>query len=218
VSEHEDRHSKADPVELIKDPEERARREAENGVRQFKAAVELIRAHVQQPDTRFRLTQAVILDLHQKALDGVHPLAGTYRNSPVTIGQSDHRPPRHVEVPEYVAEMCAYVNGQWEDRNGIHLAAYVLWRMNWIHPFADGNGRTARVVSYVVLSTKLNSLLPGAPTIPDQIAADKRPYYTALEEADDSWKREIIALSGMESMLEQMLARQLLSATEQAAA
>lgn len=216
MSEHEDRHSRADPVELITDPDERARREAENGVRQYKAAVAIIKAHVHDPAMPFRLTQALILDLHEKALDGLHPLAGTYRNSPVLIGQSTHRPPRHVEVPDHVVSMCEHVNKHWEDRNAIQLAAYVLWRMNWIHPFADGNGRTARVVSYVVLSAKLNSLLPGTPTIPDQIAKDKKPYYRALEEADASWKGEIIALSSMEAMLEQMLARQLLHATEEA--
>lgn len=40
-----------------------------------------------------------------------------------------------------------------------HLGAYVLWKLNWIHPFADGNGRTARAVAYVVMSIKLDSLL-----------------------------------------------------------
>jgi hypothetical protein len=28
------------------------------------------------------------------------------------------------------------------------LAAYGLWRLNWIHPFVEGNGRTARAVCY----------------------------------------------------------------------
>jgi Fic family protein len=112
--------------------------------------------------------------------------------------------------------MCDYVNSHWNEKNAIHLAAYVLWRMNWIHPFADGNGRTARVVSYLVLSIKLNSLLPGSPTIPDQIAGDKRPYYDALEMADGLWKQEVLSLATMESMLEGMLAKQLLSATEEA--
>jgi Fic family protein len=212
----EDRHSHADPVELITDPVEKARREAENGVRQFKAALEVIKNYIHQSEKQFRLTQSLILDLHEKALEGLHPLAGTYRNTPVSIGQSDHIPPRHAEVSDYVAEMCEYVNQHWNERNATQLAAYILWRMNWIHPFADGNGRTARMVSYVILSIKLNSLLPGTPTIPDQIAADKRPYYTALEQADASWKREILALSGMEGMLDDMLANQLLKATEEA--
>lgn len=213
-----DRHSKADPVELITDLDEKAQREAENGVRQFKAALEIVRSHIQHPGRKFRLTQGLVLDLHHKALEGVHPLAGTYRNTPVAIGQSAHVPPRHIEVPDHVSSMCEYVNQNWEERNAIHLGAYVLWRMNWIHPFADGNGRTARAVSYVVLSTKLNSILPGTPTIPDQISANKAPYYSALEKSDESWKREILALSHMEEMLENMLAKQLLSATEEATA
>jgi Fic family protein len=212
----EDRHSQADPVELITDPDEKASREAENGVRQFKEALEIIRASIKKGDgPPFKLTQSIILRLHQKALEGIHPLAGTYRNSPVYIGKSNHFPPPHTEVPDLVADMCSYVSSNWH-MSAIHLAAYILWRMNWIHPFADGNGRTARVVSYVVLSVKLDSILPGTPTIPDLIAADKSPYYAALEGADDSWKRGIIALADMEAMLEGMLAQQLLKATEEA--
>ena len=126
-------------------------------------------------------------------------------------------PPRHVEVPDFVAEMCEYVNQHWSDKGAIHLAAYLLWRINWIHPFADGNGRTARVVSYMVLSIKLGSLLPGTPTIPDQIADDKSPYYEALEKSDESWKFKRIAVSEMEAMLENMHAQQLLNATKEAA-
>jgi Fic family protein len=142
----EDRHSLADPVELITDPDQKAKREAENGVRQFKTAMEVVKKHVLQPDNPFRLTQALILDLHEKALEGIHPLAGTYRNTIVNIGNSSHLPPRHAEVPDFVAEMCKYVNDNWGERCPIHLSAYVLWRMNWIHPFADGNGRTARIL------------------------------------------------------------------------
>lgn len=112
--------------------------------------------------------------------------------------------------------MCSYVNDNWNDRSAIHLAAYLLWRINWIHPFADGNGRTARTVSYLVLNIKLKSLLPGSPTIPDQIASNKQPYYDALEHADDLWKSGFVGLSKMEEMLDAMLAQQLLSATQQA--
>ena len=76
--------------------------------------------------------------------------------------------------------MCDYINNHWNDMSAVHLCAYVLWKLNWIYPFSDGNGRTARAVAYVVLSIKLDSLLPGAPTIPEQIAGNKTPYYKAL--------------------------------------
>lgn len=213
MSEFEDRRSRADPAELIADPLERARREAENGVRQFKEALTIIRRHTEGADRPFRLNQALILELHLAGLNGVHALAGTYRNTPVTIGKSGHIPPKHTEIPDLVADMCGHVNERWEGFEAVELAAYVLWRINWIHPFADGNGRTARIVSYVILSVKLGYVLPGSPTIPEQIARDKAPYYRFLEEADDSWKRGLVALSGMVAMIEEMLERQLRGAT-----
>jgi Fic family protein len=89
--------------------------------------------------------------------------------------------------------------------------------MNWIHPFADGNGRTARAVSYVVLSIKLDSLLPGTPTIPEQIASNKDPYYKALEDADKAWASKKIDVSALEGLVGDMLARQLLNAAKEAA-
>lgn len=212
----EDRHSQAEAIELINDPDLRAQREAENGVRQFKAAIEIVRGALGSEGVPFKLKQSLILDLHQKALEGIHPLAGTYRNSPVAIGQSKHLPPRHGEVPDLIGEMCDYVNLNWHNHNAIHLASYLLWRINWIHPFADGNGRTARMVSYVVLSVKLHSVLPGSPTMPDLLAVDKSPYYSALELSDESWSFGRLAISEMEKLLEGLLAQQLLSATEEA--
>jgi Fic family protein len=126
-------------------------------------------------------------------------------------------PPKHFLVSEEVAHLCAYVNDNWDKSSALHLAAYVLWRLNWIHPFADGNGRTARAVSNVVLNVKLDSLLPGAPSIPEQISNDKKPYYDALEEADRAWTAGKIDVSVLEGLLSSMLARQLLDAIKQAA-
>jgi hypothetical protein len=44
-----------------------------------------------------------------------------------------------------------------------------MWSMNWIHPFFGGNGRTARALSYLVLSVKLGFVRPGTKTIPELI-------------------------------------------------
>jgi Fic/DOC family len=87
----------------------------------------------------------------------------------------------------------------------------LLWKLNWIHPFADGNGRTARAVSYAVMSIKLDGMLPGTPTIPEQISANKGPYYDALEKADGAFERGRIDVAELEAMLSSMLSRQLLS-------
>lgn len=211
----DDRHSVAETAALLKDPNEIALREAENGIRQFDLAVEMIRSFVKDKERPFRLRANLILQLHQAALDGIHPLAGTWRNTKVSIGKSKHVPPEAAFVSDEIQDMCEYVNSNWA-MNADHLGAYVLWKLNWIHPFADGNGRTARTVSYVVMSAKLDSLLPGAPTIPEQISANKAPYYAALEKADENYKEGKIDVSELEDMLNSMLAKQLLSAAKQA--
>ena len=106
---------------------------------------------------------------------------------------------------------------EWKEEGAIYLASYVMWRLNWIHPFADGNGRTSRVLAYLILSIRLNILLPGSPPIPDLIDRDKRPYYDALESADDLWKRhEAISIATMEKYLETLITKQLESAVKQA--
>jgi Fic family protein len=84
--------------------------------------------------------------------------------------------------------------------------------MNWIHPFVDGNGRTARATSYLVLCVRLGSRLPGVNTIPDQISAQKAPYYEALEAADRAYSEDgEIKVTQMEAFLEGLLANQLVS-------
>lgn len=211
-----DRHSEAEDAALLSDPDEIARREAENGLRQFSLALDIIRAHVKDTERPFKLRAGPIMQLHRAALDGLHRLAGTYRNTPVKIHGSLHQPPEPAFVVDEVQAMCEYVNENWS-RSAAHLAAYVLWKMNWIHPFADGNGRTARAISYVVMSIKLDSLLPGTPTIPEQIAANKDPYYKALEESDKAWVSGKIDVSALETLLGEMLAQQLLNAAKEAA-
>jgi len=112
--------------------------------------------------------------------------------------------------------MCDYVNNAWRESTAIHLAAYVMWRLNWIHPFADGNGRTSRIVSYVVMSIKVSAVLGGTPTIPEQIVADRQPYFDALDAADKAFEEGTIDVSRMEGLLSRHLAVQLASLYEQA--
>ncbi len=212
-----DRHSHAEDALLLTDKDEIARREAENGIRQYALAFQMIRSFVKDDERPFKLRAGLIMQLHQAALEGIHRVAGTYRNTPVEIQGSRHKPPEAAFVVDEVQGLCEYVNDNWSGKTAAYLAAYVLWKMNWIHPFADGNGRTARAISYVVLSIKLDSLLPGTPTIPDQIASDKQPYYDALETADAAWVGDRVDVSALETLLSGMLAKQLLNAAREAA-
>jgi Fic family protein len=210
------RHSEAASAFLISDPDERARREAENGLRQFDSVIGLVQRYIAER-WRFALRVSTILGLHRDALLGVHALAGNFGPSTVEIKGSHHIPPDAWQVPQLVEELCDYVNDNWEAATPLHLAAYVMWRLNWIHPFADGNGRTARAVSYLVLCMKMSGRIPGSPTIPDLISENKKPYYDALEAADERWiSQQQIDLTRLEEVLGNLLAEQLVSALEEA--
>lgn len=206
-----ERHSEAAEASLITDEDERARRESENAVGQFDMVLDLI-DEVTRTERPFKLRVSIILSLHRRALEGLSAYAGTTRPGDVSIGKSKHAPPPAHRVPELLEEMCDYVNEKWSETSPLHLCAYVMWRLNWIHPFVDGNGRTSRAVSYYTLCAKLGYLLPGHETVPEQIAADKEPYYVALEAADDACEKGAVDVSAMESLLDECVAKQLLSA------
>ena len=93
--------------------------------------------------------------------------------------------------------MCGYVRSNW-DKPAPHLASYLMWRVNWIHPFFGGNGRTARAAP--VMCARLGFVLPGAKTIPDLTVEDREPYYAALHKADENWQSGRFDVSDMESL------------------
>jgi len=197
-----DRHTRASEPEIIEDPVERANLEARNAFEQFEAVISLIEQWTEPGHPPFRLRPSVILQLQRIALRGLSAYAGVFRPAGIDIGGSQHKPVQAFLVPTHVEEMCDYVFDNWL-KPPIHLMAYVLWRLNWIHPFTDGNGRTARAVAYLVLCVRLGYRLPGTKSIPELIAADKDPYYAALEAADKD------DLTILEKLLAALLARQL---------
>ena len=209
----ETRHSQAAAADLIRDPDERAQREAQNGLRQFAEVVGMIQEHL-DPERPFRFRPSHVLRLQRVALLGLSGYAGNWRPGSVKIGGSRHAPPDAFRIPELIEEMCDYVNDKWTLKSPLHLASYVMWRLNWIHPFTDGNGRTSRAVSYLVLCLKLGYVLPGKLTIPEQISANKTPYYEALEAADVACGEDRIDLSAMKELLGAMLAAQLVAVHE----
>jgi Fic family protein len=210
-----ERQSVASPPIIERNQFEVAKLEASNGLRQFDAVVELVEQSI-AANQRFRLRPSTLLHLNRIALDSINQYAGNYRPAHIYIQGSTHEPPTVELVPELTEELCDYVNDNFAARPALHLAAYVMWRINWIHPFADGNGRTTRAASYLVLCAHLKSRLPGKPTIPELIAQKKQDYYRALEAADRAWADGRVDLAELEKLLESGLSAQLVSTVEQA--
>jgi Fic family protein len=193
-----------------------ARLEIENGFRQYDETLEMIQYYL-NPERPFALRPGLIQQLQATAIQGLVANPGQWRSTPVQISKSKHQPPPPHLVPPLIAELCDYVNDNFHERPPLHLAAFVMWRLNWIHPFEDGNGRTSRAISYLVLCTGLKLLLPGSPTIPQQISEDRTAYFEALEEADAVYRENgDVDVSKMEKALKYMLAKQLLGVIEMA--
>ncbi len=213
------RHSAAEEAVVVTDDLERAKKEAANALRQ----AERVRQHIIDTlDGRpFKLRTSTVLDLNRCAIEGLDAYAGNFRPGGVKINKSEHQPPDAHLVAGLIEEMCDYVNENWKSVSSIHLASIVMWRMNWIHPFTDGNGRTSRATSYLVLCAHSGVLLAGSETIPEQIVANRGPYYDALEAADKRYSNDRTlsadTVSEMEGLMRAMLAKQLRGAFDSAA-
>jgi len=199
------------PYQLYTTREQKADLEARNGLLLFSATEKM----VEFSKAGFCLTPQLLCDLHRIVIQDLYVCAGTFRKLNVHITNSQHVPPPWGEVPKLVGEMCAYVNDNF-GKSAIHLAAYLMWRHNWIHPFAGGNGRTSRGVSYLVLNVRLGFVLPGKNTIAQQIENCRDPYYNALKAADQAAREGRMDISQMEELLSDMLGAQLLSVHSQA--
>ena len=92
------------------------------------------------------------------------------------------------------------------------IPAYALWRLNWIHPFVEGNGRTARAACYYLLCLKQGKLLHGNKIVPERIREHREPYYDALQAADRAWEQGHFDVSALADYLGGLLREQLAEA------
>lgn len=129
-------------------------------------------ANSSEPLTPFHVRQ-----IHKLVLTRIDDdSAGKYRQTQVRIAGAEHTPPESWLVPQQMDEW-----GQWLTENqGLHpaeLAALAHHRLVAIHPFVDGNGRTARLVMNLLLMRQ------GYP--PSVILrVNRRQYYHVLADAD----------------------------------
>jgi hypothetical protein len=151
-----------------------------NGNRQYDFLKSLVDASiaVQRPF----LSSHILKALNFHAITCLHTSAGEFRPCPVTVGT--HSPPPHYRVEALMEDFVNMANRLWETTDDLVLAAWVLWRLNWIHPFINGNGRTARAACYFVLCLKANRWLPGSPILPELLVRERDRYVVALQQAD----------------------------------
>lgn len=146
--------------------------------------------------------------LNAAAVSNIAQFGGRFREQPIYVG--NHIPPHFDNVPNLVDQLLSVVHENWDvvDHPTV-LPAYVLWRLNWIHPFIEGNGRTARAACYHLICLRHGALLPGKKTVPERIREDRQPYYAALKEADQHWANGQFNVNALAEYLAGLLLAQL---------
>lgn len=195
---------------IYKNLDDKLRLEARNGV--IQAEFMFLTAATWQPGNK--ICGALLRQLQQLAVNQIYRCAGYFRDGEVSLSGSAHKPPDHSHVEALVENMCDYLNDHWRDRSAAHLAAYAMWRVNWVHPFFGGNGRSARALSYLVLLTSVGFALPVRKTIPELIVENREQYFEALHAADAAWESGNLDISKMELLISELLATQLVALHE----
>jgi len=120
------------------------------------------------------VTEQDILEIHRLVLQNIeNDDAGNYRNNRVRIAGTDVIFPNYIKIPEL---MTKFINDLQHEQDPIEKALFAHYEFVTIHPFIDGNGRTARLLMNLIL---MQNGYPPAIIKPK----DRLKYLKSLEQA-----------------------------------
>ncbi len=129
-----------------------------------------------------------VLALHAFILRNIEDeFAGRLRTGGVRISGANFVPPNAQKVPPLYDALIHYVNTNPQGLNVIEMATVFHHKMVWIHPFFDGNGRTARLAMNLLL---LSAGFPPAIIL----TQDRKKYYAALNAANQGHYQKLMLL------------------------
>jgi Fic family protein len=191
------------------DPDLFARLQEKNLARQYDLLTTFIEIGLNEGPRA--LDKYALWALNHVAVAGISQFGGRFREQPIYVG--NHLPPHFKEVPDLMDQFISFIHENWFDLSSTELAAYGLWRLNWVHPFIEGNGRTARATCYYLLCAREGRLLPGRKIVPERIRENRGPYVAALRAADKAWDQGQLDCREMENYLAALLTEQLREAS-----
>jgi Fic family protein len=188
------------------DPDLYAGVEAKNLLRQYDLLTNCIEIGLAKGIDAF--DKYTLWNLNAAAVSNIAQQGGRYREQPISVG--NHTPPHFKDVDRLMDIFISVVQEDWENADGpTEMAAFALWMMNWIHPFVEGNGRTARAACYYLICLRQGKLLGGKKTVPERIRENRDPYYAALKAADTAFAKGQYDVSDLVVYLDGLLEAQL---------
>jgi Fic family protein len=175
--------------------------------RQYDLLRDLVSVALEIPG--IRVNGDIVNWLHLHVTVGLVSQPGVYRDHDVRIGRSLHQPPPFQQVQAKMGDLFVELHRRWDKSDEYSLAAFALWRLCWIHPYEDGNGRTARAVAFMIICLKLGGWLPGRQTILEKIKLDGDEYKNALQHADTTELAGLVDLIPLATLLSRHTVEQL---------
>jgi Fic family protein len=118
-----------------------------------------------------------IRNIHQLVLKNIgNSIAGRYRTENIVITGAGFNPPDHLQLTQRMAELIDWYKSDAQCLHPIDRAAQLHTRFVEIHPFNDGNGRTARLL------LNLELMREGYP-VAIIVCEDRLEYFEALEKS-----------------------------------
>lgn len=148
-----------------------------------------------------------ILEIHRRVLGYVDPVeGGRLRTSQVFVGH--HIPPHPQDLQRHMQELVQWLNSEEAlQMHPVEYGALAHYKLVYVHPFVDGNGRTSRLL--------MNLVLMQARYPPITIRKEQRAeYYAALDTANEGDVRPFIRF--IAKCTEMTLDTLLISTTEHA--
>ena len=131
----------------------------------------------------FVFSENIVENLHKLFFQKIDPnTAGHYRDVQVFITGTDYIPPSATEVPSLMKELSEDLKSKWTNEHPVCLAAYAHQRLVDIHPFEDGNGRTARLLMNLILINKGYQIISIPPVL-------RQEYITVITKGRRSGSR-----------------------------
>jgi len=137
-----------------------------------------------------RIASSAILKIHKLITKAVLPIKqnGAFRNKMVYVvdsfGRTVFTPPKAEEVPQFVGDLCDWLNSkEAKELYPVLTAGIAHYELVRIHPFVDGNGRTARALATLILY-KLGFDIKDFFSLDDYYNEDRPSYYAALQSVD----------------------------------
>lgn len=115
--------------------------------------------------------------------------AGQYRKTQVRIVGAQHVPPESWDIPHRMADWENWLKDSEKKIHPVELAALAHHRLTEIHPFIDGNGRTARLVMNLIL---FRHGYPPAIIL----RVNRKQYYGVLMQADSGKTEPLVNFVG----------------------